>query len=334
MEKNKKIAKNYKGIPALILRNLLYTMVKIRLVEENISNLYHKHEMRCPMHLCTGQEAVSTGVCLNLKKGDVSFSSHRAHGYYIGRGGSLKFLMAEFFGKNAGCAKGKGGSQHLVCSDVGLLGSSAIVGGTLPICVGAGLAIKMIKKRSVALVNFGDGAADEGVLYESLNFAALKKLPVVFICENNFYATHAHQSVRQARDNIYLKARAFGVSSVRVDGNNVLEVFKAGRNAVAAARKGKGPHLVECRTYRWLEHVGPDYDYNLGYRSKKEVDKWKNKCPIKKFSEFLLKEKLIRKQEIDNIYKGIKEEIEEALKFAKKSPFPLYSELTKDVYYI
>lgn len=214
----------------------------------------------------------------------------------------------------------------------GLAGSSAIVGGTIPIAVGAALAFVMQKKKNVAIVNFGDGAVDEGVFYESLNFAALKNLPVIFVCENNFYATHAHQSLRQSKDNIYEKARVFGIPSLRIDGNDVLEIFAVCRSAVDAARKGKGPYLIECRTYRWLEHVGPNYDYALGYRSRKEFQAWKRKCPVECFSRFLINRKIITKSQLEAMRKSIESDVEKAVKFAKESPFPSDSELLKDVY--
>jgi pyruvate dehydrogenase E1 component alpha subunit len=267
-----------------------------------------------------------------MKENDVIFCSHRSHGYYIARGGSLTALFAELYGKFSGCARGKGGSQHLAAPEVGLLGSSAIVAGTIPLAVGAALSFTMQKKKNIAVAAFGDGAIDEGVFYESLNFAALRKLPVVFICENNFYATHAHQSVRQAKDNIALKAEVFGVSGVRIDGNNVIEVFRACRNAVSRARLGKGPSLIECRTYRWLEHVGPNYDYNLGYRREKELKEWMKKCPIKRFEKLLLKKGLITKTELAKSIKKIDSEIEKAVAAAKDSIYPSPSELLKDVY--
>jgi len=307
-------------------------MIKIRRVEEKITNLYPEQEMRCPVHLCIGQEAVPAGVCKSLNEDDVVFGSHRAHGYYLARRGDLKALMAELYGKVTGCTKGKGGSQHLAAPEVGFLGGSPIVAGTISIAVGAALSFTIQKKGNVAVVDFGDGAVDEGVFYESLNFAALRRLPVIFICENNFYATYTHQSVRQAKDNIFQKAKVLGVSARRINGNDVVEVFRTCQNAVNLARSEKGPTLIEYRTYRWLEHVGPNYDYNLGYRTKKELKEWMRKCPIKKFKEFLLDKGLIKKSEITQTLKKIDLEIKESVSFAKESSFPPYDELLKDVY--
>jgi TPP-dependent pyruvate/acetoin dehydrogenase alpha subunit len=326
------IFKGYQRLSLETLKRLLYSMIKIRKIEEAICNLYPEQEIRCPVHLCVGQEAIPAGVCNSLKSGDVVFASHRSHGYYIALGGDSKALMAELYGKISGCTKGKGGSQHLAAPEVGLMGSSAIVAGVIPIAVGAALSFAMQKKKNVAIVDFGDGATDEGTFYESLNFAALKNLPVVFICENNYYATHAHQSKRQVRDNIAQRAKAFGVFGVRIDGNNVLEVARTCRNAVGRARTRKGPTLIECRTYRWLEHVGVAYDYNLGYRSERELRRWMKKCPIKMLEEFLKKNRLIKESKIIRVSERINLEISEAVKFAKKSAFPGSGELLKDVY--
>jgi pyruvate dehydrogenase E1 component alpha subunit len=317
-----------------ILKELFFGILKIRKVEEKIMQLYSQQEMRCPVHLCIGQEAIPVGVCSNLKVNDVVFGSHRSHGYYIARGGDIGALMAELYGKTSGCTKGKGGSQHLSAPEVGFIGASAIVAGTIPIAVGAALAFKLKNQKNIAVVDFGDGAVDEGVFYESLNFTALKKLPVLFICENNFYATHAHQLTRQAKDNIFKKAEAFGVPAVRTDGNDVIRVFNTAKKAVQLIRSGKGPVFIEYRTYRWLEHVGPNYDYNLGYRSKKELDKWVDRCPIKQFKKYLLAKKLLTIKEIQKRNTEIDRKIEKAVSFAKKSPFPSSKELLADTYYL
>lgn len=326
------IFEGYQKLPSETLKKLLFTMIRIRRVEEAIAGLYPEQEIRCPVHLCVGQEAIPAGVCENLKANDVVFGSHRAHGYYLARRGDLRSLLAELYGKFTGCAKGKGGSQHLAAPEVGFLGGSAIVAGTVSIAVGAALSFTMQKKANVAVAAFGDGAVDEGEFYESLNFAALKNLPVIFICENNFYATHAHQSVRQVKDNIFQKAKVFGVSAKRIDGNDVIKVFRTTQEAINSARAQKGPALIECRTYRWLEHVGPNYDYNLGYRTKRELKDWMKRCPIKIFKKFLLEKGLIKYSEITQFLKKIDMEIKESIIFAKQSNFPAYGEIFKDVY--
>ena len=315
-----------------IAKKLFFDLLEIRKVEEKIMQLYSQQEMKCPVHLCVGQEAIPVGVCNNLKSNDVVFGSHRAHGYYIAQGGSIKALMAELYGKVSGCTKGKGGSQHLAAPGCGFLGASAIVAGTIPIAVGAALALKLKNKKSIAVVDFGDGAVDEGVFYESLNFAALKKLPIVFVCENNFYATHAHQLSRQAKDNIFKKAEAFGVAAVRADGNDVIKVFNTAKKVISLVRSGKGPFLIEYRTYRWLEHVGPYYDYNLGYRSKKELEKWVSECPLKQLQKYVLAKKILSLKEIEEKTKQLDREIDRAVSCAKQSPFPSIKELLTDIY--
>lgn len=312
--------------------SLLRLMLRIRMTEEKIADLYPEQEMRCPTHLYIGQEAVSSGVCHALKKTDYVFSSYRSHGAYIAKGGSIKKLFAEIYGKVTGCSKGKGGSMHIIAKDVNFMGTSALVAGVIPIAAGAALASLMKKDGKVSVVFFGDGATEEGVFHETLNFAAMKKLPVVFICENNFYATHSHQMTRQAFDNIYKRSSIYNIPGIRVDGNDVLKVHETAANAIDNARKGKGATLIEYRTYRWLEHVGCYYDYELGYRSKEELDKWMKKCPIKTYEAMLLKKRIITQNTIDAMKKDIREEIEEAVSFAKTSPFPEPEEALKDVY--
>src|SRR3990170_2618135 len=217
-----------------VLRNMYVTMVKIRKFEEKVAELLlaPKKEITTPCHLYIGQEAIATGVCSVLKKDDWVFSTHRSHGHFIAKGGSLKALMAELYCKKTGCSKGRGGSMHIASPDHGLLGSSAIVGGTIPIAVGAALAFSMQNKDAVSVAFFGDGAVSEGVFYESLNFASLKKSPVIFVCENNFYCTHLPVSECLADTNIYKKAEAFGIPGIRIDGNNVIEVYKTAKKAV------------------------------------------------------------------------------------------------------
>ncbi len=314
------------------LKDLLFAMLKIRRVEEAIVRLYPAQEMKCPVHLCIGQEAIPAGLCKSLNTEDLVFCSHRSHGYYVARGGDLKAFISELYGKLNGCSQGKGGSQHFSAPEVGILGSSAIVAGTIPIAVGTALSSLMQGKNIVTVVDFGDGATDEGVFYESLNFAALRKLPVVFICENNSYATHAHQSSRQAKDNIFQKARVFGVAGMRINGNDVQEVFKSCSKAVHSARKGQGPVLIECMTYRWMGHVGVNYDYRLGYRTKKELTEGMKNCPIKALKEVLFRKRILKKSDLLKMSEKIDSEIQEAVSFAKISPAPHYTELLRDVY--
>ena len=304
------------------LRVMYVTMLKIRKFEERVAELISRKEIICPCHLYTGEEAVATGVCSILRKDDYVFSTHRSHGHYIAKGGDIKKLMAELYGKATGCSKGRGGSMHLISPSIGFPGSSAILTGTTPIAVGSALAFSIQKKDNVSVAFFGDGATNEGVFYESLNFASLKKLPVIFVCENNLYSTHLPISDCLADTNIYNKAEGFNMPGIRVDGNNVVEVFKVARKAIEDARRGKGPTLIECMTYRWRGHVGPNYDLDKGLRSKEEFDYWMDRCPIKKLEEFLLKHDIISDSKKTKIYDNIEREIEESLAFAKESPYP------------
>jgi pyruvate dehydrogenase E1 component alpha subunit len=309
-------------IPKATLRAMYITMVRIRKFEERNAELISPKGIICPTHLYTGQEAVATGVCSALRQEDWVFSTHRSHGHYIAKGGDMATMMAEMYGKVTGCSKGRGGSMHLASPDKGLPGSPAILAGSIPLAVGAGLAFSLQGKDNVSVTFFGDGATNEGVFYESLNIASLRKLPVIFVCENNLYATHMHISKCLADTDIYKKAKVFKMPGFKVNGNDVAEVFKVAKRAVEDARHGKGPALIECMTYRWRGHVGPGYDLNKGIRSKEELDYWMNRCPIKMLEEFLLKHEFISESEKSEIYESVEEEIEEAVVFAKKSPYP------------
>lgn len=320
-------------ISSATLRALYVTMLRIRKFEEKVAEfLYPDPEMVCPVHLCIGQEAVAAGVCANLQRDDYVFSTHRSHGHYIAKGGSIKALMAELYGKATGCSRGRGGSMHLASPDIGLPGSSAIVAGTVPLAVGAALAFSMQGRDTVSVAFFGDGAVGEGVWYESLNFASLRKLPVIFVCENNLYSTHMPVSACLANTNISKKAEAFNMPGIRIDGNNVVEVYKVTKGVIEDARSGKGPTLIECMTYRWRGHVGPHDDLDKGLRSKEELDYWMGRCPIKRLEKFLLDHSIISELEEHQICRDIEEEIEKAVAFAKKSPPPDKAELTKGVF--
>jgi len=320
-------------IPTDVLRKMYATMVKIRKFEERVAELVTPpKEIVTPCHLYIGEEAGATGVCSALKRDDYVFSTHRSHGHFIAKGGDLKALMAELYCRKTGCSRGKGGSMHVASPDIGLPGSSAIVGGTIPIAAGAALAFSMQNKDAVSVAFFGDGAAHEGVFYESLNFASLKKLPVIFFCENNLYCTHLSIADTLADTNIYKKAEAFGMPGIRIDGNNVMEVYKVAKKAIEDARNGKGPTLIESMTYRWRGHVGPYGDLDKGLRSKEELDLWMNRCPIKMLEKFLLEHSVMSELERDQIHKALSEEIEEAVKFAKESPYPDENDLLHDVF--
>jgi TPP-dependent pyruvate/acetoin dehydrogenase alpha subunit len=319
-------------IPKKTLVNLYKSMLRIRRFEDKIVSVYCDQEMKTPVHLYIGQEAVAAGVCANLRNEDYVFSTHRSHGHYLAKGGDMKGLMAELYGRKTGCSRGKGGSMHVVDPEVGVCGSTAIVGGNIPLSVGAALASVMQKRKSVAVSFFGDGAVDEGAFHESLNFAALKSLPVIFVCENNFYATNSHQSKRQPHDHIHKLSKYYLIPGVRVDGNDVVKVFETAREAVRRARKGGGPTLMECRTFRWKGHVGPECDIKLGCREQEELDAWMRKCPVKRFEKRLVKEGVVKKTYIERVTREIDREIHDAYLYGKRSPDPGVDELLEDVW--
>ena len=305
-------------------------MYRIRSVEEEISKRYSEGKMRCPTHLSVGQEAVPAAFQEVVSKNDFAVSSHRGHAHYLSKGGNLKSMIAEIYGKKTGCSKGKGGSMHLIDPSVNFMGTSAIVGNSIPIGVGLGLASKVKKKKQTSFVFFGDGAIEEGVFYESINFATVKKLPVIFICENNLYSVYSPMSVRQPKKrSIHKMVKAMGPESLVCDGNDVVSVYKTLKKAVMHVKKGRGPFFLEFMTYRWLEHCGPYFDNDIGYRSKKEFEKWVKKEPIKR-----LKSKLNNKflKQLDKIHSSTKKEINKAFEFAEKSPFPKESDAYKGVY--
>jgi TPP-dependent pyruvate/acetoin dehydrogenase alpha subunit len=313
--------------------SLYYTMLRIRMVEEAIAESYPEQQMRCPVHLCIGQEAIASGVCANLKKEDYVLSNHRSHGHYLAKGGDLKAMIAEIYGKATGCSKGKGGSMHLVDLSVNMLGATPIVGGIIPIATGVAFGTIMKGESGITVVFFGDAGTEEGIFYESLNFASLKKLPIIYVCENNFFSVYSHISVRQPeqRDNLSLVA-AYGISDAKGDGNDVLEVHRLAEKAVAYVRNGKGPYYLEFDTYRWREHCGPNYDNHLGYRDESEFLMWRQRCPIELYERNLIEESIINKEQIEEFRTKIQAEIDEAFSFAKQSPFPDENETFTDVY--
>jgi pyruvate dehydrogenase E1 component alpha subunit len=310
-------------------------MVRIRVCEESFVEPILKGEIRCPVHLYSGQEAIATGVCFALSERDYVFSSHRSHGHYLAKGGGLKELVSEIYGKEAGCSRGRGGSMHIIAPEMGMLGSAPIVGGTIPLALGAALATRIRKEKKVTVSFFGDGAAGEGILYESLNFAALKKLPIIFACENNFYSTH--MPIRECRpeENIFKIAKPFCIESYRADGNDVLKVYEVSKEAVNRCRRNQGPVFIEFLTYRLRGHVGPDDNIqgtHTDIRSKEEVEAWRKKDPIRRFESFLIKNRILEKEVLRRINQEVEAEVKEAHKYAKMSPYPNPNELMKYVF--
>ena len=296
-------------------------MLRIRLVEESIANKYSEQKMRCPTHLSIGQEAIAVGVCANLTSQDQVLSTHRAHAHYLAKGGCLNSMMAEIYGKASGCSKGMGGSMHLIDTSVGFMGSTAIVGNTIPVAVGLALEKKLTHKKSIACVFFGDGATEEGAFYESINFAIIHSLPILFICENNLYSVYSGLEVRQPVDRkIYKMVRAMGISAQHGNGNDVEEVARKVKQAKTMILKSGGPQFLEFDTYRWREHCGPNFDNNIGYREESEFLKWKKKDPLKNFYSENSQKYIDRK--IDSI----SQEIDDAHQFADNSKFPTLQE--------
>jgi len=309
-------------------RALFYSMLRIRRVQERIESEYLQDRMKTPVHLCIGQEAVAVGVCAALEKSDYISSNHRGHGHYLAKGGDLNALIAELHGKTTGCSKARGGSMHLVDVSVGHLGSSSIVGGGIPIGTGLGLAIQMQGAGSVSAVFFGDGAADEGVLYESINFAMLKKLPVLYILENNQFSVCSPVSARHAADNVFLKGAPEDLLFARkIDGNDVLAVHETVLHAANRARRGIGPSFIECVTYRILGHAGCAAQDAKGYRNTQEVLEWAKKCPVRRLENQLTDEGVLTQEDILKMDQQILAEINAAFIFAQQSPEPVAGEL-------
>ena len=315
------------------LTGLLRGMMRIRCTEETLAERYKEQEMQTPTHFSIGQEASAVGVCAALGVDDLVCSGHRCHAHYLAKGGSLLGLVGELYGKEIGCAKGKGGSVHLNELAIGMIASSAILGQTIAVAVGSAWAFTMDRSPRIAVSFFGDGAVEEGIFHESLNFAALHKVPILFVCENNLYSTHSPLSVRQPGGiRIFERIPSYTIPSKQVDGNDVVAVYRAASEAAEWCRAGKGPYFLECLTYRWREHVGPLWDYDAGYRTKAEVDAWMARCPIKRLSEKLLATGLCTQDEIQRWHKGIQQEVDEAVAVAKSSAFPSEERLMEGIY--
>lgn len=298
-------------------RHLLLEMLRVRMVEEAIADHYPEQDMRCPVHLSIGQEAAAVGVCAALEHRDWAFSSHRNHAHYLAKGGDLRRMLAEIYGKATGCCGGKGGSMHLTDREAGFIGATPIVGSTVPIAVGAAFTAKMQGQGRVVVIFFGDGAMETGVVHESLNFAVLKSLPVLFVCENNLYSVYSPLSVRQpAHRNIAQLAGGHGIPVQSVDGSDVEAVYRASRQVVEVMRAGGGPVFLDLLTYRWREHCGPNYDNDIGYRTEAEFLAWQQRDPI------VTQRRRVIDGDIDAAIDVIRREIAEAVQFAQTSPFP------------
>lgn len=320
------------AVPVTLHKTMYVTMLRIRLFEERAADLVEAGEIKTPCHLYIGQEAIATGVCAALEQSDYIWGGHRSHGHYLAKGGDLRAMMAELYGKSTGCSRGRGGSMHVVAPEVGILGTVPLVAATIPLAVGAGLASKLRGDRRVSVAFFGDGAMEEGHFHESVNLAALYRLPVVFVCENNFYSSHMHLLERRLEDNIYKAGEVHGIPGVCLDGNDVIAVYRFAEEAVTRARNSDGATLLECRTYRWRGHVGPTWDMDVGVKRKDELKEWLPKDPVARARTRLIELGLLE-EELDQIEREIRAEVEEAVVFARQVPYPDRGELLDHVYY-
>ena len=314
-------------------KKLYFDILRIRMVEEEIARKYQFQKMRCPVHLSVGQEAVPVGISSNLVRNDKIVTAHRSHAHYLAKGGNLNSMISELHGKSGGCAKGKGGSMHLIDLDAGVQAAVPIVGSTIPIGVGVAWGQKLNRSKNICVIFFGDGATEEGVFLESLDFAALNSLPVLFVCEDNHYSVYSSKSKRQSYKRDIIKiASSLGIEGVKLDGNDVLKISRESKKIIKKIKKNSQPKIMVFETYRHLEHCGPNNDNDLGYRSKKYINFWLNKCPVKTLERFLIKKKLMTTFEIKNYRNKINNEIIKAFNYSKRSKFPKKIELFKDIY--
>ncbi len=304
-------------------------MLTIRFFEEKVFELYGQNLVPGTIHLYAGEEAIAVGVCANLRKDDYITSTHRGHGHCIAKGAKLDKTMAEILGRKTGYCKGKGGSMHIADFSIGMLGATAVVGAGIPIAAGAGLSIKLRGTDQVVACFFGDGASNQGTFHEAINLAAVWSLPVLFVCENNLYAMGTRQSRVMLIENIADRAKAYGISGIAVDGNDVVAVFEGAKEAVERARQGEGPTLMECKTYR---HKGHSRFDPAAYRPKQEVDAWLKKDPIATFQTRLVDMGILSEASVEQLVQDCRKAVDDATTFALESAFPEPEEALEDVY--
>ncbi|MDF2474147.1 MAG: acoA 2 [Anaerocolumna sp.] len=312
-----------------VMKDMYLRMRRIREFETKAQNLFAEGRIPGFVHLYIGEEAVATGVCENLTDEDFITSTHRGHGHIVAKGGDLKFMMAELYGKATGYCKGKGGSMHIADRDKGILGANGIVGAGHNIAVGAGLSAQYRGTDQVCVCFFGDASTNQGTFHESMNMAAVWKLPIVFVCENNNYGISMSQDRHMAIKDVADRGAAYGIPGVAVDGNDVLAVHEAAEEAIARARKGQGPTLLECKTYRHRGHFEGDAG---AYKPTEEQAAWIKKDPLPRFAEFLKENKIFTEKEIAKLDEQVAEEIAEAIKFAEESPDPELESVVQDIY--
>ncbi len=314
-------------------KELLKSLMRIRIVEERIASKYSENKMRCPTHLSIGQEAVPVAISYFLGKNDYAVSTHRGHAHYLAKGGNLNAMIAEIYGKSTGCSKGRGGSMHLIDREVGFMGTSAIVGNSIPVGVGLALSCELKNNQKICVVYLGDGAVEEGVFYESINFAILRNLRVLFVCENNLYSVYSPLSVRQPKNREISKmVESMGIKTDSGNGNDMEECFYMAQKAINIVRESSEPFFIEFFTYRHREHCGPNFDDQLGYRPQKELDLWSMHDPLEKYKNTLLNLEICSKREIDLIESELNKEVDNSFNFAETSPFPSSESLFDQVY--
>ena len=316
----------------ILNQKLAENLFKLRMVEDQISKKYSEQEIRCPVHLSVGQEAIAVGICQNLSLKDQVYSTHRCHSHYLAKGGNLKSMICEIYGKQSGCCGGRGGSMHLMDVSVGMMLSLPIVASVIPIAVGAAMSHKMKKKKDIVVVFFGDAAVEEGVFHESANFASLHDLPILFVCENNRYSCFTEINKRQPSEDLIRLAKCHEIESLKINGNNVIEVLNQSKQIIDKVKKFSKPFFLQLDTYRFVEHCGPNNDDYLKYRDDKEVTEWIKNDPIEIFLNYLEKKNQYNEKKIEEIKRKINIEINEAFKFAQKDKFPKPSSLKKYVY--
>ena len=314
------------------LIDLYKKLLNIRLIEETIADKYSEQEMRCPVHLSVGQEASAVGVCDQLQKKDIVYSSHRSHAHYLGKKCNAQKMISEIYGKENGCLGGRGGSMHLQDINNGFFASITIVSSAMGLAVGVALNLKRKKSKNICTVFIGDGSCEEGIFHETLIFSSVKRIPLLIICENNLYSVYTHLKERQINNDFTKFASSHGIKSNRVDGNDVIKVHNETEKAINYIRKTKKPFFLQLDTYRWREHCGPNYDNHIGYRSNSEFLRWKKKCPIKKVENIILKKKLLTKKNLDKISNNMQLKINKFFIKAKKSGFPKASTFNNYVY--
>ena len=312
----------------------IYRLQKaIRLTENKIAKNYKKYKMRCPTHLSIGQEAVAAASGFALKNNDISISYHRSHAHYIAKGGSIKKLFAELFGFKEGCSKGIGGSMHLIDIKKKFYASTAIVSNSIPVGVGIAYSLKLNKQKNIVCIYIGDASLEEGVFYESLNFAIIKKLPIVFICENNFYSVYTHLKDRQPKDREFYKlANSLGAKGYKLRQDNPFKLFKELKKINEKVRKNPFPHFIEIKTYRYLEHCGPNDDTKLGYRTNTELNKWKKNDTINFSANYLIKNKIMTKEKILKLDQNVKKQIDSDFDSMKRLRSPKFKDIMKLTY--